>query len=228
MNKTKISWSSATDNIQTALHNVIECINAGYNAWLEVRENADPDIGFPITIKNPALDNPFNWRSSYGTLRSGKRKEESYFNDTEKDLTENWISAFGTKEAIKKYQECGEITKDLIIGGGTEHPIRIKDANEHRKRFIKDGYQYNLWEHAWVPKPGIPYYIPKVFDDKNPTEPLKVFVVCHDDTPPEQVTKIEAFRRAEKFLHEYIDFIEKDKATLEQNEDEFNYGEIEP
>lgn len=125
-------------------------------------------------------------------------------------MEENWICAFGTKEAIEKYQTSGEITKDLLMsGGGIAHPVRIKDANEHRERFVGDGYRYELWQYEWAPKDGIPYRVPKAFDDRNPDQPLKVFVVCCDDTPLESASKIEALRRAEDFLHEYIEQLEK-------------------
>lgn len=69
MNNTKTSWTNATDNIQKALTGVIDCIERGINAWIEVRDNTDPDIAFPITMPNPALNNPFNWKSIYGVLR---------------------------------------------------------------------------------------------------------------------------------------------------------------
>jgi len=146
-------------------------------------------------------------------------KKKSYFNDTERDLEENWICAFGTKEAIEKYQTSGEITKDLLISGGIAHPVRIKDANEHRERFVGDGYRYELWQYAWTPKDGIPYYVPKAFDDKNPNEPLKVFVVCHDDVPLENASKIKALHRAEDFLHEYIEQLQKAEIDIETEYD---------
>jgi len=75
MNDIKTSWTTATDNIQKALASVTDCIERGMNAWIEVRDNTDPDIAFPITIPNPALDNPFNWKSTYGTFRTCTQKK---------------------------------------------------------------------------------------------------------------------------------------------------------
>lgn len=53
-----------------------------------------------------------------------------YFNDTEKDLTYNWIACFGSE-----------------------------DANYYRKNIIGDNYNYNYWTTYWRPRTNIPYWI---------------------------------------------------------------------
>lgn len=193
------NWAKATTNVWEAIASLLACINSRRNAWLEVRKNTDIDIPYPITCQNPLLDDPFNWTSLYGTLRNdSKILRMHFFNETEKNLTIHWISAFGTKAAIAKYKETGEITKDLMRGTGIEFPIRIEDANRYREMFVGDGYQYGNWMYTWKPKDGISRYIP----DPNVG---KVFVVCHDDTYPKHVDKTKTIMRAAKFLNKYAE-----------------------
>lgn len=219
MNKAKAhaTWTQATENIQVALTSLIECVNAGYNGWLEVRNNQDPSVAFPITIENPALQNPFNWTGSFGTLRASIKKD--FLSDTHQEMFDNWIECFGTAEAIKAYQERGEITKDLILCGNLAspspaiaHPVRITDANKHREMFIKDGYKYNCWATVFKPKAGIPYNVPAIIPE--------VFVVCYDDTPLCQTSKTEAIQKAIDFLSDYkrmVEKREKDATEIESN-----------
>lgn len=194
-----LNWTKATTNVWEAIASLFACINSGHSAWLEIRENTDTDIPYPITCKNPLLDDPFNWTSLYGTLRNNSEVlKKHFFNETEKNLTIHWISAFGTEAAIAKYKESGEITKDLMRGTGVEFPIRIEDANRYREMFVGDGYQYGNWMYTWKPKDGISRYIldPNV---------EKVFVVCYDGSYPECVDKKEAIMRVAKFLNEYAE-----------------------
>lgn len=183
------NWAQSTTNPGTAMHGLISCLENGLNAWLELRCNDAQD--FPIKIKNPALDNPFNWTMSYGTVRNEKELlEHHYFNETEKDLTYNWVACFGNKEAVQLYQEKGIISEGLINGFGICHPVKIRDSNKYRKKIAKDNYEYGYWVTFWKPIDGIPYYIP------DPSV-KRVITICYNYEP---VNKADALRKAAEFI----------------------------
>ena len=104
MSKVYTTWAEATNNASKAMMGLISCIESGKNAWIEVRRNGDQ--AYPIKIKNPALDDPYNWEMNYGVPKNENDfLNDHYFNETEKDLTYNWIACFGEKEAIEEYQK---------------------------------------------------------------------------------------------------------------------------
>lgn len=192
--KVYTNWSQATNNASRAMMGLISCIEHGMNAWIELRKNGEQD--HPMKIKNPELDNPFNWTMSFGVPRDGAELlNHNYFNDTEKDLTMNWTACFGEPDAIKEYQEHGKITKELFKGQGTCHPVKIADANFYRKNTLGDNYKYEFWVTYWQPKDKIPYWVV----DESVGD---VFTVCYNDEP---VDKAEAIRKAARFMMDYAD-----------------------
>lgn len=197
MGDVNTGWIHATTDVNEAIVGFISCIQAGNNAWIELRSNGDQT--FPIMKPNPELDDPFNWRMSYGAPRDEKiLKEHKYLNETEKDLTYNWTAGFGDPEAIRHYRETGEIVEGLLSGIGTQFPIRIKDAEEYREKITGDNYKYRFFMTYWTPKDGIrPYVVDDNVD--------KVFVVCYTEEP---VDKKAALHRAAYFLNTYADTLE--------------------
>lgn len=186
------NWTEATNNASKAMLSLVSCLESGFNAWIEIRKNGDQD--YPIKIKNPALENPFNWTFTYGVPRNEKKMMDyRYFNDTQKDLTYNWVACFGDAEAIKKYQESGLITEGLVLGKGKSCPVRIEDANTYRRKITGDNYEYNYWVSHWEPIKGIPYW---VVDE----EQGDVFTICYNK---DTVNKSEAMKRAADFLYQY-------------------------
>ncbi len=186
------NWTEATNNPSKAMLGLISCLESGYNAWIELRKNGEQD--YPIKIKNPMLDNPFNWTMSYGVPRNEKdMMNYNYFNDTEKDLTYNWVACFGKEESIIQYQEHGLITKDLCLGMGRCHPVRIKDANKYRIEIIGDNYQYNYWVTYWKPSESIQYW---AVDETQGD----VFTICYNN---EEYDKSAAMKKAADFLYQY-------------------------
>lgn len=180
------SWTEATISPWQALIGLTSCLNSGKNAWIEIQKNGEQD--YPVKIKNPALNNPFNWTMMYGLPRNEKQmSEHPYYNETEKDLTYNWEAAFATKESAEEYITTGKPTKGLLKGMGTCIPVKIKDLESIRD----DGYKYGAWITFWKPKDEIPYWIPDKID--------KVYVVCFNDEPYD---KENALVKAANFLLE--------------------------
>jgi hypothetical protein len=165
----RTNWTQATTNPMHAIIGVLSAQQSNRNAWIELQENGKQD--YPIKIKNPELDNPFNWKMAYDV----PKKQENYkpWNDTDADLVENWTAAFGDEKAIKQYQKNGKLSKNLIKGIGISHPIKKSDFRKLRPDLSDD---FNLWYTYWEPIHGIPYWI---------TDPSikKVYVVCTDDEP---------------------------------------------
>mgnify|MGYP001635344188 CR=1 FL=1 len=196
MSKVYTTWTEATNNASKAMMGLISCIESGRNAWIEVRKNGEQS--YPIKIKNPALENPFNWEMNYGIPRNEKDLHNyNYFNETERDLTYNWIACFGEKKAIEEYQNNGIISKELFNGIGICHPVRIKDANFYRKNILGDNYEYGYWTTYWKPKNNIPYW---VVDESIGN----VFTICFND---EIVDKAEAVRKSAQFMMKYANKI---------------------
>lgn len=188
------NWTEATNNPNKAIIGLVSCLESGKNAWIEIRKNGEQD--YPLKIKNPALENPFNWEMMYGVPRNEKEMmNHKYFNDTEKDLTYNWTACYGEAKAIEEYQKNGTITKEMFNGMGICHPVRIKDANFYRKNILGDNYEYRYWVTYWRAKKDIPYYI---VDESVGN----VFTICYND---ELCDRSEAMKRAAQFMMEYAE-----------------------
>lgn len=200
MSKVCTNWTKATIDPHEAMMGLLSCLNSGKNAWIETRKNTENEMAFPIKKKNPELDNPFNWTMSFGTPRNTESlKNYQFFNETEKDMTYNWTACFGEEEAIEEYQKNGTITKEMFLGVGICHPVRIEDANYYQKEILGDNYNYSIWTIWWKPKNGIPCW---VIDDSI----KEVFVICYDDSP---VDKKEAAQKAGQFLMNYASRMEE-------------------
>ena len=194
MKETYTNWTEATNNPNKAIIGLVSCLESGKNAWIEIRKNGEQD--YPLKIKNPALENPFNWEMMYGVPRNEKEMmNHKYFNDTEKDLTYNWTACYGEAKAIEEYQKNGTITKEMFNGMGICHPVRIKDANFYRKNILGDNYEYGYWVTYWRAKKDIPYYI---VDESVGN----VFTICYND---ELCDRSEAMKKAAQFMMEYAE-----------------------
>lgn len=186
-NKIYTNWTTATTNYAHALSGLISAIEAGKNAWIEIRRNGDQD--YPLMIPNPNLDHPKAWTMSYGTIRNEMDIiNHKFLNETEKDLTNNYTTAFGSQEAVDRYYETGVLTKENFLGVGICHAVKIEDAIEYRKN--DDGYSnYRHWVYFWQPRNNA-YRIPANID--------KVFTVCYDNQPVSD--KKILFQKASEFL----------------------------
>ena len=189
MSEVKTNWAKATTDVNIAMASLMTCINFGYNAWLEIRENGDQE--YPILKDNPLLENPFNWKSYVGVPRNLKEdSNDRAVTNFEKMMEDNYVEVFGEESAIKLYQETGILSEGLINYMGIAHPMKISDANMCRKLYTKDNYQYGFWKNLWKPKDGIKR---KIVDDSIG----KVIVVCFKNEPCD---KSELFEKAADFL----------------------------
>lgn len=167
------AWTQATTSFETALLGVLSCQKAGFHAWIEVQKNGEQD--HPVKIKNPALDDPFNWTMLFGIPRDAEYiRNYRFFNDTERDLTLNWYCAFSDLKASVRYRKTGKIVKGLFNGQGVITPVRNADIDAWRKDRGLGPWEYT-WVTFWKPKQDIPYWIPADIPE--------VFVVCYDDQP---------------------------------------------
>lgn len=191
-NEVYTSWTKATTNANVAMIGLMSCIESGHNAWIEIRKNGEQS--FPIKIKNPKLENPFNWTMSYGVPRNEyDLLNYNYFNDTEKDLTFNWIACYGERNSIYEYQKNGIISEGMFQGKGICHPVKIKDANFYRKNILGDNYKYDYWVTHWKPKDNIAYWVV----DESIGD---VFTICFDN---KTINKSESIKKAAQFLMVY-------------------------
>lgn len=200
----RTNWTTAMTNYQEALLALQACKGSFQTCWLELRKNGDQE--FPIKIVNPELDDPFAWEFSYGAYASPESlPKQKFLNETERDLTYNWIAGYGDPVAIEAYKKNRELTKGLSANTGTCFPIRIEDAQKYRDAFVGDGYVYTYPEKGgcmvafWKPKKGIPAYVP----DKTIG---KVFVVCTDPAG-DVVSEVDSLERTAKTLMEYAQYL---------------------
>lgn len=188
------AWCLATKDPQEAMMDLMNCLGSGHNAWIEIRENGDQE--FPITMVNPLLDDPFNWQFNYGTRKDMEEIEKhSFLNDTERDLTMNWVGVMGTKEAVDAYKKDRTLMEGLILGGSVGCPVRIEDANRYRAEITGDNYKYDYFTSWWKPADDIELYVP------DPSVG-KVFTICYNNEPYDMK---QACHRAGRFLINYAE-----------------------
>lgn len=196
MSDKNTSWQQATTNPYKAIAGLLSCLNAGYNAWIEIQNNDDQE--FPIQKKNPALDNHSNWTMAYGCPHTDQMSDHLYdFNETQKDLTFHYDEILGTPEAILLYQKFGTVTPELFTGN-IRCPVRKEDIQAF-KTAHNAYYNPSLWITIWKPKENIPYWI-------TDTDIKDIFVVCYNEEPAD---KVKSLRTAADVLNAYADNLEQ-------------------
>lgn len=182
------NWCKAMADPFEAISALIQCLNSGYNAWIEVQKNGEQDL--PFKVKNPALDDPHNWKSACGYIPSPQEMaNKTFFNKTEEDLFYNWTEVFSTKAAADEYKKTGGVSEGLVCLATDKYPygircnVRKDDATHCRKTFGKQPYNYvnSPFYNMWVPAVE-PYIVDESID--------KVFVICYSEEPCDIEKKI--------------------------------------
>lgn len=214
-NKVYTDWTTAKVNYQEALLALQACRGSHATCWLELRDNGDQT--YPIKMPNPLLDDPFSWRYSYGTVTSPDNlKAHKFLNETERDLTYNWIVGYGNPEAIAKYKENRELVEGLCFGAGNGicFPIRIEDAQKYRDIFMKDGYRYGkpgkgtCFVVFWEPQKEITYCVP---DPKVG----KVLVICYNHQRT-AMSEADSIAKTAATLSEYAEYLRNKEPSYEK------------
>jgi len=158
MKKANTNWSTATTNLFKAFKDLLDCLQAGYDAHITIVKNEHAAL--PIQIKNPALNDPMNWTMSYGAPAGREEiKYKKHFNDTEKDLALNWGFTFDAYVCVKGHlfnsKQAGKTVFVCPHCGSRETkqnciPVKLK---EPEKRTF-----YTFWKpkdniSCWVNKP---------------------------------------------------------------------------
>lgn len=144
--KTNTNWSQPNTNIFAALLNLRNALASGRNAEL-IRLNNE-ECAYPIQYKEDPKEDPkkvdfrgykfqIGYHSTYNKILEGK---ESPWNP---ELTLNYISVFGTEEAMKTYYETGVLSADNSKGMGRNHLVKVDDLIA----FYKKQPAQCTWEH---------------------------------------------------------------------------------
>jgi hypothetical protein len=131
------NWSTPRTNIIAALLSLRKALKAGFRARLRRLRNEDCD--FPI-LRSKA-DNDFrNYEFMYGHAASIKTiTEDKSMSEFEKELSLNYITRYGTPEAVEHYYRTRELSPDNDKGIGVSHLVHIEDYLE----YLKDTKQWD-------------------------------------------------------------------------------------
>lgn len=145
------NWSSPKTNIIAGLLDLRQALQGGQNARLIRARNED--CGHPIRVKQH--DEDFrNYKFSIGYCSSvNKIKADPNLSDFEKHLSLNYISVFGSEEAMQHYYSTGELSADNFKNMGRNHLVDVDDyikwLEQNKEYDLADMYtiQYHALEH---------------------------------------------------------------------------------
>jgi len=159
------AWSQATTTLLDALISAKSAIDFGYLSIIVYKQNELQES--PAVEHNPLLKDPFNWKqicAYYGTPEDKTKAIDKANTDTEKELLSNWCQVFGTQQAINTYQQTGEVTKDLNLGGGIATIVKRADIVKYMKANGEEE-RAHYWEFSnfipmFSPIEGVKYWSP--------------------------------------------------------------------
>lgn len=124
----KTIYSSPKKNIISGMLDLRSALAYGCKAKLVRARNEDCSHPILKLKKVQDQDQDFrNYEFSYGTSSSINKIKNSTSSDFEKNLSLNYVSCFGTEEAVKRYYETGKVTADNSKGMGRSHLVRVDD-----------------------------------------------------------------------------------------------------
>jgi len=145
------NWSSPKTNIIAGLLDLRKALASGYKAKLVRAHNEECE--YPIKVKKENQDFR-NYEHSIGYGSSvNKINADTSRTEFEKHLALNYVSVFGSEEAMKRYYETGVIGADNIKNMGRNHLVHVddlikflEDSRDSRANIYKQ--QYRAPEHA--------------------------------------------------------------------------------
>jgi len=119
------NWSSPKTNIIAALLDLRQALQSGHPAAL--RRVRNEDCAFPIKVR--LYDTDFrNYKFSSGQPSTVNAiKADKQMTDFQKHLSLNYITAYGTQEAMDRYYSIGVLGADNFEGAGRSHLVNVDD-----------------------------------------------------------------------------------------------------
>lgn len=125
LNKMNSNWSSPKKNIIAGVLDLRSALSAGFKARLARVRNEDCTHPILKKIQNQDFRN-YEFSIGYGSSINEINKSTSY-GEYERHLALNFVSCFGTEEAVKRYYDTGEATADNFNSMGKSHLVRVDD-----------------------------------------------------------------------------------------------------
>ena len=145
------NWSSPKTNIVAALRSLRKALKAGFRARLRRLRNEDCD--FPL-LQSKADKDFRNYEFAIGHAASILTiMSDPNMSCFEKELSTNYVTRYGTPEAVEHYYLTRELSKDNDLGIGTSHLVHIEDYLE----FLLETNQYDrerLYRRQYYPAYG--------------------------------------------------------------------------
>lgn len=145
----KTNWSSPKTNILHGINDLRRALASGRKARLIRLRNEDCE--YPIKVKEEDKDfRNYEFSVGYGSSVA-KIKADPSRSEFEKYLSLNYVSVFGSDEAMKRYYETGEVDKGNFYNCGRNHLVKASDLIAYYKS-IRDYRHANLYEKQYNPE----------------------------------------------------------------------------
>ena len=140
-------WSSPKTNIFSAVWCLKTEKKSGRNARLIRAYNEECE--FPILENEKTKEIDFrNYQFSIGHASTYNKILNSH-NETDKKLSLNYVSVYGTDEAIKTYYSTGILSADNFRSMGRNHLVKVTDYINYLKS-INDFQRAAMYENQYL------------------------------------------------------------------------------
>jgi hypothetical protein len=143
MKKINTNWSSPKTNIFAGLLSLRSALASGENAEL-IRLNNE-DCAFPLQYKDDPKAVDFRgYKFSIGFQSTYNKILADTSSPWNQELTLNYISVYGTQEAMDTYYKTGVLSSDNSKGMGRNHLVKVDDLIA----FYKKQPATDTWAHG--------------------------------------------------------------------------------
>lgn len=119
------NWSTPKTTFLAGVKDLQSALASGQNAKLIRLENEKCE--YPIMMEFTDAD-ASQYKSSGAYLRTRQQiLEDNSMTEIMKNLTLNYASCFGTREAVELYNKTGVVSKNNFVGMGVNHLVKITD-----------------------------------------------------------------------------------------------------